>query len=431
MATDIQTQTDLASVKQFNCEGCGASLQVMHPRAREIACQYCGSVLDVTSETHQILQSMGSPDRHEPFSFIQLGMMADISGKRYQVLARTRWRQRYKEYWREEGESGYSNEVWIYDEWLLIDADRTYFYLVEDEEGYWVSEEIIPETPELLPRSLRMSFFREQGEQRVQEYGGAEVIYYEGESNYHISKGDRIHFAMYQAGGINYSAEWRMMDQEEIKEIEFFREKPVSRRSMMEAFDDNEALDQLKQKEASWQFVYQVARIAAAVFFVLSLYACSDFGDSTIHTQQLPMSQLLEQGGVRSEPIPVPEDGLYRLKLSVNGMMENSEIYVFAYVLDSAGAAINTIDQTFFTYVGYDDEGKWSEENYDTDKRFRLEQGGTYYLQLFGDMDVPAMASGDLYITLSDGVMLTRYLFFMAIFSLVVMMVASRRRGRR
>lgn len=430
MATDIKSQSEQASVKQFNCTGCGASLRVTHPRAKEIACQYCGSVLDVTSETHQILQSMGSPERHEPFSFIRLGMVAEIEGKAYQVIARTRWRQRYKEYWREEGETGYSNEVWLYDEWLLIDEDRTYFYLVEDQEGYWMSSEIIPETPTLLPRSLQMSFFHNQRDQRVQEYGGAEVIYFEGESNYHIAKGDRIHFAMYQHAGINYSVEWRMADKDAIKEIEFFQEKPVSRRVMMEAFGDNEELAKLQEKEAFWGFVYQAARIATFVFFVLSFVACSDLTNRSLHDQEIPLRQVLDQNGVLSKPIPIQKQDLYRLRLYTYGLNENSEIYLFAYILDSTQAAINTIDGNFFSYAGYDDEGRWTETNNDVTKRFRVEDPGTYYLQVFGDADNPALIAGTLKVSLFSGVMLARYFFLAALFSLVVLIVASRRRSR-
>jgi hypothetical protein len=430
MATEITSQTESASVKQFNCSGCGASLRVTHPRAKEIACQYCGSVLDVQSEEHQILLSMGSPERHEPFSFIQLGMMAEFREKAYQVIARTRWRQRYKEYWREEGESGYSNEVWVYDEWLLIDADRTYFYLIEDQEGYWISNEIVPDTPQLLPRSLQMSFFQDQRDQRVQEYGGAEVIYFEGESNYHITKGDLIHFTMYQHAGINYSAEWRMASKDEIKEIEFFEERPISRRRLLESFSENEELAKLKEREAFWGFVYKVSSIATVIFFVLSFFACSDLTQTVERSQQLPLKSLLDQGGVLSDPIEVAEKGLYRLTLRASAMAENSEIYVFAYVLDSTEAAINTIDEELFYYAGYDDEGRWTETNYDVSQRFRLESGGTYYLRLFGNADNPAMITGTLHIELKDGVLLTRYFFLAAIFSLIVMVIASRKRGR-
>ncbi|MEL6133422.1 MAG: hypothetical protein AAFR59_08680, partial [Bacteroidota bacterium] len=203
MDSTITTQGQLASIKQFNCANCGAAHQVMNPRAQYIACNYCGSVLDAQSEEHQILQQLGNPEKHHPFSFIKLGQKAIFDGKEYQVISRTRWRMRYKEYYYEEGEQGYSNEVWIYDEWLMIDANYMYFYLVEDKEGYWISEEIVPETPMLLTRDRRMSFYQQQSPKVVREYGQANVVFFEGESNYTIKKGDEIRFASFKDRGID------------------------------------------------------------------------------------------------------------------------------------------------------------------------------------------------------------------------------------
>jgi len=374
---------------------------------------------------------MGTPDKHEPFSFIRLGMMAEFAGKRYQVIARTRWRQRYKEYWREDGESGYSNEVWIYDEWLLIDEDRIYFYLVEDKEGYWVAREIIPEKPTLLPRSLRMSFFHNQPEQRVQEYGGAEVIYFEGESNYHITKGDRIHFSSFLHNGVSYSAEWRMLSENEIKEIEFFEERPLSRRKAAEAFGDNEVMQELKEKAAGWNFVYQVARAAMFIFLAMVIWSCARSGE-VVSRQQVPVQTVLQQEGFVSDPLPMDEEELYRLEISARNLGNNSELYVFAYLLDASRAAINTMDGNFFYYTGYDSDGQWTESSLETDKRFRVkEPDGPYYLQLFADTgDLPAATlTGTFTITLYEGVRMTRYFFVAFLIALVVFMWTSGRRN--
>ncbi|MEM9987481.1 MAG: hypothetical protein AAF804_20505, partial [Bacteroidota bacterium] len=167
-----QTQsrsTTASTLRKFDCPSCGSSLSLVHPRAKEIMCQYCGSVLDAKDEAHQIIRKLAKPERHPPFSFLKVGLVAEFNGKPYQILSRTRWRMRYKEYWREDGESGYSNEVWVYDEWLLIDEDRSYVYLVEDREGFKLSEEIIPDSPMLLPKDLRMNFYKSQRKKQVQE----------------------------------------------------------------------------------------------------------------------------------------------------------------------------------------------------------------------------------------------------------------------
>ncbi len=426
MDASTTQNTSQPSIRQFDCTGCGNALSVLHPRAKEIACPYCGSVLDVNSEAHQILSKMGGPERHEPFSFLKLGMVAEFPDGKYQFISRTRWRQKYKEFWREEGETGYSNEVWIYDEWLLIDENRTYLYLVEDKEGYWISEEIIPETPTLLPRDLRMSFFKGQPERQVQEYGNAEVIYFEGESNYQITKGDQIRFASYKNNGITYSAEWRMVSKDEIKEVEFFQETPISRRKVVEAVGDNEEMAVLAQKASDWNFVYQVARIAMFVFLAMTLWTCTSSG-TKLHEQDIPLTSILGENGYLSEPFEIPREGVYKLSLTARDLANNTEVYVFSYILDSEGMALNSIEETFYYYTGYDSEGQWTESDFSGGKRFRVTETGTYRVQFFADSET-SIFGGTVRIELNEGVMLTRYAFIALLISIVVMVVAGSKR---
>ncbi|MCB0836644.1 MAG: hypothetical protein KDE26_06920 [Bacteroidetes bacterium] len=427
MSTAIKTQSDLTNVQQFNCTGCGASLSVINPRAKYIACQYCGSVLDADSEEHQILEALGKPDRHKPFSFIRLGQEATFNGKTYQVIARTRWLMKYKEYWVEEGESGYSNEVWIYDEWLMIDANRTYFYLVEDKSGYMISEEIIPETPTLLTNDLRMSFFQKQPRQIVREYGGAEVTHFEGESNYAIKKGDRIQFAMFRERGIEYSAEWRLDDSgQEIKEVEFFREIPISRRKVVEAFANNEEIEKLKIRESKWQFVFNVAAATGVVLLILFLYSLASNGN-LIHEQEFSVVSIKNENEVISQPISIEEPGMYQLDMDIVFLTENSSTYIFAYILDENKTAISTIDGDFYHETGYDDEGKWTESSTSSSKIFRLQEPGTYYVQLF--QDTPTSAMGTLKIGLRSGILLSRYFLIGFFICLIAAAIAYNNKG--
>jgi ribosomal protein S27E len=428
MTINIKTQSELASVKQFNCTGCGSALEVMHPRAQYVTCQYCGSVLDNTSEEHQILEELGKPTRHKPMSFIQIGQLANFNGIDYQVIARTRWRQKYKEYWVEEGESGYSNEVWVYDEWLMISPDRTYFYLIEDREGYWVSNEIIPETPMLLPSNLRMSFYQQQPNHIVREYGGAEVIYFEGESNYRIKRGDAIRFAMFSERGIHYSAEWRLADDgDEIKEVEFFKETPISRRKLLEAFSNNEEIEKLKETEANWRYVF---RVAAATFFALILgllYSWVSDGQ-VVFEQRFNPAEISDQSPLQTKAIDL-EPGLYQLSLQAVKMVENSEMYLFAYILDQEEKAINTMDGEFYYYTGYDDEGKWTESSVQSGKIFRLQEPGTYHVQVLRD-SAESIAGGEVSLTVRKDIPLTRYFVIGLVLLLIPMGLAWSRSGR-
>ena len=423
-----QTHTHTApSLRKFDCPSCGSSLSLVHPRAKEIMCQYCGSVLDAEDEAHKIIRKLASPERHPPFSFLKVGLVAEFEGKAYQVISRTRWRMRYKEYWREDGESGYSNEVWVYDEWLLIDEDRSYMYLVEDREGFKLSEEIIPDVPMLLPKDLRMSFYKSQRKRQVQEYGNAEVIYFEGESNYQIKDKDQIRFASFLDHGISYLAEWRMANQQEIKEVEFFKETPISKRKILEAFSNNEELERLRQKAADWRFVYQVARLALFAFIGLTLWTCNHTG-TRLADQSLALNDILNEQGTLSEPLVLPEEASYQISWYVDDLPVNSEIYVFAYLLDSDQKAINELEGNFSYYTGYDDEGQWTEKSMNESQRFRVDSAGTYYLQFFGNTESLAAFNGRLEIALNQGVMVSRYFFLAMLISLLVMLLAMQKK---
>lgn len=428
MSTQIKTQTELASVKQFNCTGCGSALEVLHPRAQYVTCQYCGSVLDNTSEEHQILEELGNPSRHKPMSFVRVGQMANFDGIDYQVIARTRWRQKYKEYWAEEGETGYSNEVWVYDEWLMISPDRTYFYLVEDRDGYWVAEEIIPETPSLLTSNLRMSFFKKQPKQIVREYGGAEVIYFEGESNYRIKRGDAIRFAMFAERGINYSVEWRLsQDQQDIKEVEFFKEIPVSRRKVLEAFGNNEEIDKLKTTEGNWRFIFRIAAMTFAAMAIGLMMSWTSDGQA-VYQENFQPANISDANPLVFGPLEM-DKGLYKLKMKATSMVENSEMYLFAYLLDEEQKAINTLDGEFYYYAGYDDEGRWTETSNQSDIIFRLQEPGSFYVQVLRDGQ-ETVRGGEVELTVRKDILLTRFFVFAMLFLLIPLGLAWSRSGR-
>ncbi len=154
----------------------------------------------------------------------------------HHVIGRTRRQNDYKEYWVEDGESGYSDETWILDEWLLISEDATYFTLVEDEEGYTIVKPVIPKYPS-FPQGEKMQDFHSGNKKRVLEYGETEILYYEGESTYLVRTGDKSAFSDYSGGrSTTYSAEWRYKNGE-VKEIEFFEEVPITRSELLKAFN--------------------------------------------------------------------------------------------------------------------------------------------------------------------------------------------------
>ena len=426
MSTDIKTQIQLAAVQQFNCTNCGAALEVLNARSKYISCQYCGTVLDVLSEEHQILKALDPPANHPPMSFIRLGQMAQFNGLDYQVIARTRWRQKYQEYWYEEGESGYSSEVWVYDEWLMLSEDRTYFYLIEDKDGYHRSEEIIPELPVLRPDNLRMRFYEKQPKKIIKEYGHADAIYFEGESNYQIAVGDRIHFSMFQDRRAKYSSEWRVDEKDRIIEVEFFKETPIARRKLLEALENNEEIQQIRAKEKDWKFVFRLAQFTFLALLIMTIYSFLSSGD-TIFSQEIDAGMLAGDRTLISNPIQIDQKGLFELQLYANDLPTNSEMNIGVYILDADSRAINTLVQSFFYYTGVEGGESWTESNRKLSKIFKLDQAGTYYLQFFMDSEFSNM--GTISIKVNKGIMLSRYFLIGLLICFIPLMISLVKKG--
>lgn len=397
MATVVQ-ENKLASVKQFNCSGCGAALEVINPRAKYIACQYCGSVLDNNSEEHQIMMSLSPPEHHKPFSFIKVGLIATFNDKKYQVIARTRWQQDYYEYWSEDGETGYSRELWVYDEWLLISEQRTYFYLVEDKKGYYISNEIIPDKPSLPSDDRYWSFMKNHRDQIIREYGAAQVVHFEGESNYQIKINDSIQFASYKHKNEIYIAEWRIDDNTNaIKEIEFFKEVKISKKEMLQAFEANEELNAIRSKGEFWQWMF-LGSAASAVVCLFLMFSSFGDGDETVFSQTLELNAINDSSLILSAPIDIQQSGLHSISLEADfGANESVEAFVVTYLMDEDKNIINYLDGDFYVESGYEDGEFYVEDQVDASKIVRVENPGTYYAQFIGDKGILSSTS-DLFI---------------------------------
>lgn len=251
-------------IRQFRCKSCAGELELQDERTRFVACPYCGSVADARSDAFTVLSKNESPKHFPPRSFLKLGMLATLNDQEYKIIGRTRCKIRYKEYWEEEGETGYSNEEWTYDEWLLIGEDATFFMIVEDANGFTYSFNLIPKYPS-LPSGTQTRDFETNQARRVTEYGDCSILYFEGESTYLINPGDKVGFSQYKDGAYSYISEWRYDKNGEIKEIEFFREIKVSKERIFNAF---RADDSVKGMIAKNNEKYEVKRANKRLFFI-------------------------------------------------------------------------------------------------------------------------------------------------------------------
>ncbi|HMA64813.1 MAG: DUF4178 domain-containing protein [Fibrobacterota bacterium] len=216
-------RTSLSPVKQITCASCGAALSLFRNTSEFYACNYCQSVLDIKSKDAQLLEKLdiSIPVR----SFITLGYCIKLNNKMFVAVGRTRWRNNYYEL---NSSGGYDYETWEYDEWLFAAEDGESVYICEDAEGFTLSEELYPQYPNVIIGS-EMRTFDSNWKVAAIEYGESEVVFFEGESTYHIHKGDRKKFAEYRVRSINrHSVECRLDKAGNIIEIEFFSDRGIS-----------------------------------------------------------------------------------------------------------------------------------------------------------------------------------------------------------
>lgn len=419
MAATYVKEEKLAAVHQFDCDGCGNALDVLNKRARFIACPYCGSQYDTSAdEVKALAGKFDDPSKHQPESFVRVGMLAHFFGKKYQVIARTRMRQIYKEYWSEDGETGYSDEMWVYDEWLLISEQRTYFYLIEDVDGFYISREIVPTAPSLPPNHYeRWSIESDVRPQIIREMGRGYVLFFEGESNYEVKIDDQVGFALYKYRGNLYSAEWRYDENDDLKEVEFFEEEPIGRLQVMEAFEANEAILQLKDKMSFWGWMMNAAA-ALFIFGLVMTIGAAGGQERTVFKTAIGLERFAGDEGVFTEPFEL-SPGLHRLKLSGTHNLVNNDAFILAYFMTENKDVINYVDGSFGRYEGYDDEGYWSESAKPSTKKVKVTEGGQYMAQLFAD--VPSGATGNVQLVITDGVTIKRWY----ILTMVVALIAA------
>lgn len=227
---------DATNVKSLSCPNCGGQLQKFNPYSRFIGCSHCGAQLDATTDEYQIVEHLQAPKQYKPLSFVRLGRQAFIQGRLYRVIGRARWQSDYYERWSEEGSTGYSREKWQYDEWLLLDAEGGYLWLIEDSEGFKICESFMPPNP-YLPQLKGGSASFTGTSKPLEEYGASRAIFFEGESTYRVALDDALDFWQVDHGGAKALCEYRKNKHAEYAEIDFFLERKAPKAGLRRAFD--------------------------------------------------------------------------------------------------------------------------------------------------------------------------------------------------
>ncbi len=394
-------------VKQLDCGNCGAHLHQYNAGSQRIVCQYCGSSLEPQTGAATGAQ-FDRKRRFAPLSFIRLGHTARFDNVLYQVVGRLCYVGKSRE-WDYEDNRWWST-AWRYDEWLLMGEDGSYRYLVEDKEGFSLARTYVPKAPQVPAADARsFSLSPSHGDTPVKEHGDYRLKYCEGEFSWRVESDEQLVTAAYARSRSTYSVESRFAAGADSPEaIEFYVSKSVSKRTLLMAFGEKEALAELEQERQRKAVCRNYALVFAVVALVMAAIGMTGGKGNVVETYQVTLSEAGQSGQVVG---PFELDAVGRThQLRLRGSMpDNSWSWVGIELLNDQQDSINVIEGNFWRESGRDSDGSWSESDLRTAKSFRLTEPGQYYLRVVGE------GSGSVDINIHEKALLKRYFWFAAL----------------
>lgn len=363
--------------RTVNCPQCGGTVEVRDAQGTAmVACQHCGSGLDVTQPGK--VQLLYQSEEKRLKSALPMGATGTFQSVEWTVLGRVRYR--------EDDFSGY----WIWDEWQLHSAERGYAFLAV-ENGHWMWFEPLQHRVQFDPRSARPK-------QRVSLHGQsfkvfersrALITYVEGELSWVARLGDKLGFMDAIRPPQMLSAEWTE------NELEWSLGRYVPRAEIAEAFGIAE--DQLPRPSGvapAQPFVRTKGQgfrawtgLAVAVFLfgALLLAFASGGGKKVFDSGSISSNQYLSERGYVSPPIEIP-DGTHVCKLHAHSSgVNNSWVALSVAFLDEDENVVMDADQTVEYYHGVEGGESWSEGSRSDSTFFVLTGPKKYRLNVFGE----------------------------------------------
>lgn len=398
---------------QLKCPQCGAAISLHSKKTKAVGCSNCGSLFD--AKTIQLLHSIENPQRYAPLGFLKLGLTGTIEGNVYQIIGRIRYRSTLRE-WDPE-DSCYTVGDWTSDEWSLVGESGDMIFIYEDQDGYELCESFVPPLPG-IPEEGDDFFSLHAGERyRIQEYGNASAVFFEGEFSWQPALGDRVLTAEYGRSGATYSVERRLNEAGETEEVEFFESKPISRLTLAETFGIREEIERLKREESRLREAKRMGKfflVAAGILLFLSLAVGAS--GKRVFQETIPLSALNDDEGYLTQPFPLNKVGqVHNLQLKVD-IPDNSEAWAAVELLEDDESPVNEFEGDFWRESGVDDEGSWSESDTVSNNYFRLEEPGQYQIRIIGS---PGQTSGNVSVSVLEGITLSRFFLLAGFVSLL------------
>ncbi len=194
-----------AATKAVNCPNCGGSVEMRAAGySVSVACQYCGSILDVATPEVALIERYNEQVGDLP---LPLGSRGWVKGHEYQIVGYV--------------ERATEDESW--DEFLLFNPYYGYRWLVRDSEGWSFGTMLtsLPQTSGASAQYAAMQFYNEDGES-----WDASVSRVVGEFYWRVQRGDVARLTNFYSGDYSLSCE------ESAGEVNWTVSEPIGRGEM-------------------------------------------------------------------------------------------------------------------------------------------------------------------------------------------------------
>jgi len=393
-------------------------------------CYKCGVTSDLAFNRtlNESLQTEDFPY----YSFLRVGQILHLEEKEFIITARLRYRSAHKEYYTSDEGSGYSNEKWYFDTYILRTTtegkDQTY-YLSEDKEGYSLGMPVTVDKTDADPTNLELftNFYEGRADYRVTEYGSLFLEFFEGETEKEdpYAVGTQTYFATYQEGMWSYTVEqgdgWK----------EFSAEKKISKEELYKALEGNPFIDTYQERDKGFSTIRKVTSAAAVVAFLVFLVSL--FSDGTpISTTRVDTKDIDKIKGYLSKPIKIDDtETNYNIEWSINfKSTQNQGMYVVVELLDKDKNVINAVESDFWYETGRDSEGNWTESATSESKYFKFLEEGNYFARIYAKTDstyfnTASKSQAIINFTVNKGALMSRYFLMLSGFLTIVALFIS------
>ncbi len=351
---------DAPAAEQFNCPNCGGTIEVKAAGYTvSIACQYCGSVLDISNADVRIVARYEEEVRKLE---LPLGSRGTLRGIEWEVIGYLR---------RSE------NAAYPWDEYLLFNPYHGYRFLDTDGRGWSLGRQLT-----VAPQSLAMAGFTVEGEFYEPFYAQtrAQVDYVLGEFYWQVAVGEEALTADYVRPGKMLSWE------SNAREVEWTLSELLEPNEMTDAFGIDPPRggglplphQPSPYREKAGKMLKLALVAAAAIILVTFLFGgTSDPQTTTIRLATNGVEQEAKIG-----PIELTRP---RQAVTVSARapgIDNAWVDLAYLLVERNSGIVYEASNVVEHYSGYDGEGNWSEGSDGSSSKFSMVPAGTYDLMV-------------------------------------------------